>query len=177
VLQRLAIAGHLNGSVGRDTGVERSKACPQHEAPKTDQQHGQAPTQRGVHICIDIQRSIQPVSVFLGKPIHLQAWPLGTIWSDEAPAAAGRTGAATAALACCWRNAFSTSSRGPYMAIVPSRITRSLSTALRMFIRCVMTITVVSRLFKSITVWMSAASPTSSRLELGSSSTTRAGSP
>src|SRR5690606_30303398 len=117
VLQRLAIAGHLHRSVGRDPGIERSETGPQNEAAKANYQYGKAPPQRGMYVRIDFQRGVQPVSVFLGKPIHLQAWPLATIWSGEPPAAAGvRAGAATADFACCWRNAFNTSSRGPYMA-------------------------------------------------------------
>src|SRR5262245_47082946 len=70
-----------------------------------------------------------------------------------------------------------TSLRGPKISAFPSFRTRSLSTTPSVLGRCEMMTTVAPRILSSLMQASSAASPSESRFELGSSSTTRLGAP
>src|SRR5690606_12859918 len=53
VLHALAVARHLHGGVGRDAGVQRRKRRPAGKPAKAENEHHQAPAQRGPEIRVD----------------------------------------------------------------------------------------------------------------------------
>src|SRR5437764_13173611 len=99
-----------------------------------------------------------------------------TALPGAAAAATGADGAGAPAGGCGLNNLARTSSRGPMVWTRPLIMARTRSMPASALGRCATTTTMPPRARTPRMAWASALSPSASRLELGSSSTTRKGS-
>src|SRR5262245_41518222 len=157
MLYALAVRLHLDKTVGYDCAVEGCRHCPGAESAKengNDQPSGDRDRAHG----IAYRERVRDVAFHCATFICATAPPVRL----------------TDARRVNWAI---TSLRGPKSSTTPSLKVRSLSTTARVLGRCEIMTTVVPRFLSSVMQSRNASSPSESRFELGSSSTTRLGFP
>ena len=183
VLDRFAEAVHHDGAAGDRRGAERREGGPCGEP--AERRHDDQPAGQGRTAVFGREVGLMERSgVALGerrfrpeRRAEERRW-YRSHWSCQEACWAVMPGWAAGAVATTGRvKRASTSARLPNIRTVPSARTRIWSVTPRMLGRCEMMTTVVPVRFSSEMAWTSADSPSSSRLEFGSSRMTRQGPP